>query len=290
MQIEAGQTVLLTGASGGLGSVMARALAQRGVRLALVAHPGAQLEPLAAELRQQGVEALALIADLRQNQERVRVVEVTQQAFGTIDLLINNAGVEHNGPYHELPEAAIEEVLSVNLVAAMLLTRLVMPRMLDQRRGHVVNISSLAGMVGPAFQEPYAASKAGLIAFTQSLRATYNGSGVSASVIVPGFVETGIYSRLKVQAGRPAPPLLRPVSPERVVRAVFQAIERDLAQVIVTFYPVRPLLFWLLCAPGWAVRLTNALGVNNFFRAASTPGPGISEWSPVAGKHESTSS
>lgn len=282
MQIEAGQTVLLTGASGGLGSVMARALAQRGVRLALVAHPGAQLEPLAAELRQEGTEAMALIADLRQSRERARVVELTQQTFGGIDLLINNAGVEHNGCYHELPEAAIEEVLNVNLVAAMLLARLVMPRMLKQGRGHIVNISSLAGMVGPAFQEPYAASKAGLIAFTQSLRASYKNSGLSASVIVPGFVETGIYTRLKAQAGRPAPPLLRPVSPDRVVRAVFRAVERDLAQVIVTYYPVRPLLSWLLWAPGWAVTLTNALGVNDFFRAATPPQPGIAGQSPGA--------
>lgn len=283
MQIEAGQTVLLTGASGGLGSVMARALAQRGVRLALVAHPGAQLEPLVAELRQEGTEALALIADLRQSRERTRVVELTQQAFGGIDLLINNAGVEHNGYYHELPEAAIEEVLNVNLVAAMLLARLVMPRMLKQGRGHIVNISSLAGMVGPAFQEPYAASKAGLIAFTQSLRASYKNSGLSASVIVPGFVETGIYTRLKAQAGRPAPPLLRPVSPDRVVRAVFRAVERDLAQVIVTYYPVRPLLSWLLWAPGWAVTLTNALGVNDFFRAATPAQPGIAGQSPGVG-------
>jgi len=269
MQITAGQTVLLTGASGGLGSVMARTLARRGVRLALVAHPGIALEPLAEELQQQGIRTLALIADLRHSGERRRVVETTEQTLGPIDLLINNAGVEHNGYYHELPESSIEQVLSVNLTAAMVMTRWVLPGMLRRRRGHVVNISSLAGMAGPAFQEPYAASKAGLIAFTQSLRATYRGSGVSASVLVPGFVETGIYTRLKLQAGRPAPFFLRPVSPDRVVRALFRAVERDLAEVFVTYFPVRPLLLWILCAPGWAARLTHALGANAFFRAAA---------------------
>lgn len=274
MQIQPGQTILLTGASGGLGSVMARALADRGVRLFLVAHPGARLEPLAGELRARGVVAEPCIADLRVPAERHRVVEEARRRLGPVDLLINNAGVEHNGYYHELSEAEIEEVLSVNLVAAMMLTRLVWPEMLERRRGHVVNIASLAGKVGPAFQEPYAASKAGLIAFTHALRATYEGSGVGASVIVPGFVEAGIYERLKAQAGRPAPALLGAVSPAKVVRALFRAVERNLAEVVVTRYPVRPLLAFLQLAPSASTCLTRLFGVNAFFRAAAVAGSG----------------
>jgi len=272
MQIEPGQTVLLTGASGGLGSVMARALADRRVRLFLVAHPGARLEPLAEELRARGVEAEPCIADLRVAAERHRVVQQVRRRFGPVDLLINNAGVEHNGYYHRLAESEIEEVLSVNLVGAMILTRLVWPEMLERRRGHVVNIASLAGKAGPAFQEPYAASKAGLIAFTHALRATYGGSGVSASVIVPGFVETGMYERLKALAGRPAPPLLAAVTPQRVVRALFRAVERDLAEVMVTRYPVRPLLALLQLVPGASAWLTRLFGVNRFFQAAAETG------------------
>lgn len=273
MQIQPGQTVLLTGASGGLGSEMARALAAYKVRMLLVAHPGARLDPLAEELRAGGAEAIPLIADLRSSSERHRVMQFAESRLGPVELLINNAGVEHNGYYHELPESDIEEVLSVNLTAAMLLTRLAWPGMLQRRRGHVVNIASLAGKVGPALQEPYAASKAGLIAFTHALRASYAGSGVSASVIVPGFVETGIYVRLKARAGRGAPPLLAPVPPERVVRAVFRAVERDLAEVIVTRYPVRPLLAWIQLMPSVARWLTSAIGANAFFHAAARVSP-----------------
>ncbi|MCS7090515.1 MAG: SDR family oxidoreductase [Verrucomicrobiota bacterium] len=272
MQILAGQTVLLTGASGGLGSEMARALAQRRVRMLLVAHPGARLDPLADELQSTGVEAVPLIADLRVPSERHRVIQFAQQRWGSLDLLINNAGVEHNGYLHELPESDIDEVLTVNLTAAIMLTRLVWPGMLRQQRGHVVNIASLAGKVGPALQEPYAASKAGLIAFTHSLRASYAGSGVSASVIVPGFVNTGIYCRLKELAGRPAPPLLAPVSPACVIRALFRAVERDLPEVIVTRYPVRPFLALIELVPAAATWLTSALGANAFFRAAAMHG------------------
>jgi len=268
MRIAAGQTVLLTGASGGLGTVLARAFAAQGLRQALVAHPGAELEPLARTLRQQGHDVEAFISDLRVPEQRRQLVEDVRRRFGTVDILVNNAGVEFNSYFHELSEERINDVLGVNLTAAMVLTRLVLPDMLARGQGHIVNMASLAAKSGPAFQEPYAASKAGLIAFTMSLRATYRGTGVSASVIVPGFVEAGIYARLKVAAGRPAPRLLGACAPERVVRAVFRAIQRDVPEVVVNRFPVRPLLLLTALSPAWGAWVSDKLGTNQFFRAA----------------------
>lgn len=261
-----GCTVLLTGASGGLGKYMARALAERGARLALTAHPGVDLEPLCKELRARGTNAIFLVADLRDPEQRRSLLGRVQSALGEVDVLINNAGVEFTSYYHELTEEQINEVIAVNLLAAMVLTRMVLPGMLERRRGHIVNISSLAGKCGPAFQEPYAASKGGLVAFTSSLRATYRGTGVSASVVVPGFVEAGIYAELKERSGCCAPALLGTSRPEAVSRAVLHVIERDIPEIIVNPTPVRPLLALTVLFPRLGEWVANKIGSNDFFR------------------------
>ena len=267
MKIERGQTVLLTGASGGLGIFMARAFADCGVRQVLVAYPGTELAALGAQISQRGQEVVTYTSDLRVPEQRRQLVEDVRRSFGPVDILVNNAGVEFNSYFHELTEEQINEVINVNLTAAMILSRLVLPDMLDRQRGHIVSISSLAGKSGPAFQEPYAASKAGLVAFTMSLRATYRDSGVSASAVVPGFVEAGIYTRLKVAAGRPAPRLLGACPPEWVAAAVLRAIRRDAAEIIVNRYPVRPLLLLLTLSPTLGAWVSSKFGTNEFFRS-----------------------
>lgn len=269
MRILAGQVVLLTGASGGLGTYMAQAFAERKVKLALVAHPGIDLEGLRKSVAESGAEAVALTADLRDPVRRREMLAAVRSSLGPIDILVNNAGVEFNSAYHDLGEDQIGEVLSVNLEAPMILSRLVLPEMLERRQGHVVNMSSLAGKSGPAFQEPYAATKAGLVAFTQSLRATYRGSGVSASVIVPAFVEAGIYARLKAKSGCAAPALLTGCSPEQVAQAVLRSIEADVPEIIVNRYPIRPVLALSALSPRLGEWITARMGVNDFFRRAA---------------------
>ena len=151
----------------------------------------------------------------------------------------------------------------------MLLTRLVLPEMLDRKCGHIVNMSSLAGKAGPAFQEPYAATKAALIAFTASLRASYRGTGVSASVICPGFVEAGIYAKLKKETGFAAPALLGTSLPEPVARAVLKAIRRDLPEVIVNSLPVKPLFATAILFPRLGEFLVGMTGAHRFFARAA---------------------
>jgi short-subunit dehydrogenase len=266
MKISAGQIVLLTGASGGLGNYLAKAFAEKGAHLMLVAYPGVGLEDLQRTVAKLGVRAVALAADLRDPAQRQLVIDRTLREFGTIDFLVNNAGVELTSPYHELPRQTLLDILNVNLETPMVLTHMVLPELLKKKSGFIVNMSSLAGKCGPAFQEPYAASKAGLVAFTCSFRATYHGSGVSATVICPGFVETGIYTRLKENTGCVAPPMLGTVPPEAVVRGVLRAIEKDLPEVIICKNPFRPLLAFIALFPSageWALRKT---GAHEFFK------------------------
>jgi short-subunit dehydrogenase len=194
------------------------------------------------------------------------LLEEIHRQFGDIDLLINNAGLEFPSPFHDLSEKDISDIISVNLVAPLVLTKLVLPEMLRRGRGHIVNMASLAGKSGPAFQEPYAATKAGLIAFTSSLRASYRKSGVSASVIVPGFVEAGMYANVKARSGCRAPAALGTSAPEAVARAVVRAVEHDLPEVIVSPKPVRPLLAFSALFPRVGEWVTERTGANNFFR------------------------
>jgi short-subunit dehydrogenase len=266
MKIAKGQTVLLTGASGGLGTFIAHEFADRGVHLALVAFPGAELDNLRSAVQKKGIKSIAINADLRDPQQRQSMLERVRTELGDIHCLVNNAGIEFTSAYHDLSEENICDVLAVNLEAPMALARQVLPGMLQRRSGHIVNVSSLAGRATPAFQEPYVASKAGLIAFTYSLRATYRGSGVSASAIVPGFVEAGIYANLKSRSGYSAPSLLGTSKPETVSRAVIRAVEKDLPEVIINPLPVRPLLAFNILFPKAGEWATDKLGGNEFFR------------------------
>src|SRR5438552_3100613 len=114
MKIQPGQTILLTGASGGLGAYMARAFARRGTKLALVAYPGADLESVLRETEQLGARAIALSQNLADPVQRHATVDAVRKEFGKIDILVNNAGVEFTAPYHELSEENIRSVIAVN--------------------------------------------------------------------------------------------------------------------------------------------------------------------------------
>jgi len=266
MKLEPGLKALITGASGGLGTVITLAFAELGIDLSLVAFPGRELETLQDTARRSGVDAHFTCADLRDPDEQKRAYQEAREALGGVDILINNAGVEFTCPMHELKEEDLESVLRLNLEAPMRLTRLVLPEMLERGRGHIVNISSLAGKSGPALQEPYAATKAGLVAFTTSFRASYKDSGVSASAICPGFVEAGIYQRLKNRTGMSAPALLGTSRPEKVAKAVIDAINGDKPQVIVNPLPVKPLFMLGELSPSLQAGIIRMIGAHKFFR------------------------
>jgi short-subunit dehydrogenase len=237
MQIIAGETAVITGASRGLGVYMARRLAAKGVNLVLAARSTDSLEEVSADIRTRGVEVIAVPTDVSVRAELEYLVYRATEEFGSIDLLVKNAGIECTSRYELLTLDEIEQALEVNLTAPMILTRLVLPAMLARDQGHIVNIASIAGVLVPAYAEAYAATKSGLISFTRSLRlsAKDRRSSVSASVVCPGFMEgAGMYERNKHKYGIKAPRLLGgSLRGEKAADAVVRAVEQDLPEVMV---------------------------------------------------------
>ena len=251
-----GARALVTGAAGGLGRYISRALAGQGTNLAVSDLPGSDVETVAAEARGLGVEARAVPADLTDSADRERLIRDAEDAVGPLDVLVNNAGLEFGGSFTKTTREELEAIATVNLIAVMDLTWLVLPGMLERRRGHVVNLASLAGKLPSVFLASYAATKHGVVGFTHSLRAEYADQPVSFSAICPGFVgRVGMYARVEDQLDTEPPPGLKPVDPQRVSDAVLEALREDRAEVIVIRVPIRPLaaLYWL--APKTAGRL-----------------------------------
>ncbi len=262
-----GRTALVTGASGGLGAHLARRFAREGMNVGLAARSEGALAVLAAELEGLGVRAAALPADLADLGQLDPLIERAEAALGPIDLLLNNAGTEAVGAFTTLTREELTGMIDLNLTAPMLLTHRVVPGMLARGRGHVLFISSLGGKIGPAYDEPYAATKAGLIGFTQSLRAEYRSAPVGFSVVCPGFIRgDGMYQRMVDEEGLKANRLMGETTIEKVADAVVHAIHRDLPEVIESGAPVRPALALAQLAPGLAERIAPHFGVTELFR------------------------
>jgi short-subunit dehydrogenase len=263
-----GRTAIVTGASKGIGIYIAQALAAEGTNIVLAARSAEKLEEVRSGLKDSGVSLLAVPSDVGKLDDLKSLVERTNAEFGKVDVVVNNAGYQMTLAYHMLTLDEIEELMKVNLAAPMLLSWLVLPGMLERGWGHIVQISSLMARAGSAYSEPYAATKAGLVGFTQSFRASYRGSGVSASVIVPGFVESGIYSRSK-KAGLRASRLIGSSKPEAVSAAVVRAIKKDLPEVIVNPGPMRLMLALSTLSPGISEGVRRRIGADQVFHKAA---------------------
>lgn len=265
-----GRTALVTGASGGLGAYIVQALAKQQMNLVLAARSVPELEQSATELRQYGCRVLTVPTDVTDVSALEALVVKAQEAFGGIDVLVNNAGVDLMGAYDGFTIAQIECALQLNLIAPMLLTRLVLPGMLAQRRGHIVNIASAAGKFPMECFDTYCAAKAGLIGFTASLRASFRRTGVSASAICPGMVRgVGMWQRIEDATHVHMPPLLGSTTPRAVARAVVRAIKGDRAEMIVNTIPSRPALALYQLFPTVIGHILPWVGFDVFRRAAS---------------------
>lgn len=265
-----GRNALVTGASRGLGRVIALALADEGMDVALAARTEAKLEETAAGVRERGRRAAVLPADLTDREEPGRLAARAEEALGGVDLLVNNAGLNRAYPYHRREDGAVAATVEVNLVAPMLLARRLLGGMLDRGRGHVVNMASLAGKAGPPYDAPYGATKAGLIGFTQSLRRECRGTGVSASAVCPGYVTgAGMYADEAERTGTDAAAAAGRATPEGVARAVVRAVRGDEPEVLVNSTPVRPLTVLAEASPRLGEWLTRKLGLFRFFEESA---------------------
>jgi short-subunit dehydrogenase len=223
----AGRTVLVTGATGGLGQAIARALGRRGASLILTGRQADVLEPLADELR-----ARSVVCDLADRAELERLVE----AAGDADVLVANAAVPAGGKIGDLSVEAMDRALDVNLRAPMVLARLLGERMVARGDGHVVFVNSLSGKAGAVATSLYAATKFGLRGFAQGIREDLRPHGVGVSTVFPGFIrDAGMFH----DSGAQLPGYVGLKAPEDVARAVIRAIEHDRSEIDVAPLPLR---------------------------------------------------
>jgi 3-oxoacyl-[acyl-carrier protein] reductase len=191
------KVALVTGAGRGIGKAIAVALAQAGCRVVLSARTVAQLEAVQGEIHARGGQALAVPGDLTRDDDIARLVGESRRAFGAVDILINNAGWGKKATVVRAQVEDWDQTFKTNLRAPMLLARLVLPEMIQQKSGAVINIGSVSGKSGEAGSSAYAASKFGMIGFTQSLYEEVREYGIKASVILPGFVDTPMIPPVK---------------------------------------------------------------------------------------------
>lgn len=230
--------ILLTGASRGVGVFIAKALAERGARLALVARSRDLLQNLANELGLKDENVCVVGADLTDDRDRRRVVDRVLDVFGKIDILINNAGLEAEGAFLDLSIPDIRNAVELNFMAPMALTHLILPHMLENKSGHIVNISSIGGKAGAPYDATYCGTKAGLAEWTRGLRIEMDGKGVYFSTIFPGFVtEVGMFARFNMKT----PWVIGACTPKQVAAAVVTAILKKKREMIVNSQPLRPL-------------------------------------------------
>ena len=260
------RVAIITGASRGLGPFMARALSKEGMALVLGARSMPELEAVAKDIRDAGGRAIAVQADVTSAADRQNLVDAAVTEHGRIDVLVNNAGIELTAHFETQPADEIANVIEVNLTSALLLTRLVTPLMLEKKAGHVVNIASLAGKVAVPYSIPYATSKAGMIAFTESFRAEFKSRGLSASVICPTFVnEAGMYADMQDRAGVKANMMAGATSPAKVASDVVKAVKRDRPEMLVYRGPGRLVTGFAELAPGLFERVYPVFGTNKVF-------------------------
>lgn len=236
-----GQVAIITGGSAGIGRELAVRLATEGCALVLAARSAERLEQTATELRELGARVLAVPADVSDPGDLSALVDAAMSEFGQIDILINNAGIDCYHHFHTLEMEDILATIEINLTGTILLTRLVIPHMLERSRGHVINMASTAGKHCPGFASVYGATKAGQIAFTEGLRGEYLDRGICATAICPGFTRSGgIYDRMIAATGKTTSSLLGSTTSEAVAAAVVKALRTKAPEVIVNWPPVRP--------------------------------------------------
>ncbi|MBF4983290.1 3-oxoacyl-[acyl-carrier-protein] reductase [Nonlabens mediterrranea] len=223
MKLLEGKTALITGASRGIGKGIAQVYAQHGANVAFTysSSEGPALE-LEKELTALGIQAKAYKSNAASFQESQDLVEKVVKDFGTVDILINNAGITKDNLLMRISEEDFDQVIEVNLKSVFNMTKAVQRTMLKKRSGSIINMSSVVGVKGNAGQTNYAASKAGIIGFSKSVALELGSRNIRCNSIAPGFIETEMTGKLNeevVQGWRDAIPLKRGGSPVDVANA-----------------------------------------------------------------------
>ncbi|MCH7892948.1 MAG: SDR family NAD(P)-dependent oxidoreductase [Proteobacteria bacterium] len=268
MNQMSGKNALLTGATGGIGPHIARALAANGINLVLSGRRADRLRELSAELRSGSVRIETATADLTRVDELEDLAGNAVGALGQIDILINNAGLEEIVPYQRQEPAQIQATVLTNVMAPLLLTRILLPAMLARSDGHIISLASMAGRLAMPFGSAYSGTKAALSEWALSLWMELQGTGVKVTAICPGFVTgSGMFAR----KGRDAPASLGSCTPGQVAEAVVKALHSNKPEILVNSMPVRPLMVLKSISPVAAARLGDKLGLLEFLRSLTKP-------------------
>jgi 3-oxoacyl-[acyl-carrier protein] reductase len=215
-----GKGALVTGASGGIGGAIAKALHAQGANVAISGTNKEKLDALAADL---GSRVFVLPCDLRDRAAVAKLGEEAEKALGQVDILVNNAGITHDNLFMRMKDEEWDDVIAVNLTSVFVLIRYILRNMMRRRYGRIVNIASISGVLGNPGQPNYAASKAGLVGMTKSLAREVSARGITANCIAPGFISTPMTDALtpkQVEAIAAAIPAQKFGKPEDVAAAV----------------------------------------------------------------------
>jgi short-subunit dehydrogenase len=247
MSLVAGR-VLLTGATGGIGTAIARAFADRGASLVISGRRSEILDPLAAE-----VDGRAVACDLARRDDLERLVAEA----GEVDVLVANAALPASGVLTELTQDQIDRMLEINLRAPIALARAIAPQMIDRGSGHMVFVSSLAGKAASPASSIYSATKFGLRGFALGLREDLLPHGIGVSVVLPGFIsDAGMFADANVELPRG----VGTRTPEHVADGILRAVERNRAEVEVAPLGLRLGASFASVAPALAASVQRKIG------------------------------
>lgn len=206
------QAAIITGASSGIGQATARRLAQEGICVTLAARRKDELERVAREIEASGGQALVAPTDVRDRAAIHRMVQATLDTWGRVDVLVNNAGLGYSSRVVNLDPEQLRELVAVNLVGVIECAQAVLPAMMQQSSGHIVNVASISGWVGLPGSSVYCATKSAVIVFSESLYREARRYGIHVTALCPGFVATDFSPRVKqiVASGKRVPGVMRP--------------------------------------------------------------------------------
>ena len=190
------KVAIITGASRGIGKVIAEETAKAGAKVVCVSRSLSDVEKVAKEINEQGFTAIAMACDITKGEQYQELVKSVYDKFGSVDILVNNAGVTKDGLIMRMSEDDWDVVIDTNLKGAFNGTKAVTRHMMKQRCGRIINISSVVGLIGNAGQANYAASKAGLIGLTKATAKELASRGITVNCIAPGYIETDMTNRL----------------------------------------------------------------------------------------------
>jgi 3-oxoacyl-[acyl-carrier protein] reductase len=220
MKLLQGKTAIVTGASRGIGKGIAKVFAEQGANVAFTYSSSVDAaKELESELNALGVKAIGYQSNAASFVQAEELADDVLKEFGSIDILVNNAGITKDNLLMRITEEDFDKVIEVNLKSVFNMTKAVQRAMLKQRKGSIINMSSVVGVKGNAGQTNYAASKAGIIGFSKSVALELGSRNIRSNVIAPGFIETEMTAKLDeevVKGWRAAIPLKRGGTPEDI--------------------------------------------------------------------------